>query len=150
MDPISLMISILSLLVAAAALLVSWHTSRRQIQIEEVREQDRQTDRSKATLTVHIKKEPVTRGSRSEDQHYLVVENKGLSAARSIDLRVDGQSVHEHPCFLNPTEVGFVGPQSSFRYILVFTMGNPLPLRADITWQDDSGEKGEYRTALTL
>ncbi len=157
MNP-SLIISIVAVVISALAVGVAiWtHVRSHRLQgrivaLEETREKDRLAEKQKAYLTARLEKEIVTRGTRSTDQYYLVVENKGLAQARSIDLKVDGRGVHEHPCFEDEIlEASFLGPKSSFRYAISLTMGGPVPSRADIAWMDDSYEPGKYTTVLTL
>lgn len=150
---ITWIISGLSLVVAVIALIISWRTQKRQVEIEEAREQDRLTEKNKANLTAKFTKEESSRSrtSRIYRKCYLVVENKGLSEARNIKLVLDNKPVMEHPGILKTQdEVKEVGPKSNFHYELAVTGGPKVPSKVEITWEDDSGEPGEYSTTLTL
>ena len=73
------------------------------------------------------------------------------SEARDIDVVLDGNPVLEHPAVpRGQPEVRQVGCLSGFNYLLAPPFKNPFPRVAEITWSDDSGEPGSYRTTLTL
>ena len=156
----SLIISMIAVVISAIAIGVSIWTHNRNhklqariVALEEAREKDRLAEKNKANLTAKITKEELRRSSthRISWQYHLVVENKGLGQARSIDLRLDGMTVHEHHCVVKPVEEkGFLGPSSSFRYLLAFSSNAPHPSRVDITWRDDSDDEGVYRSPLTV
>ena len=156
----SLIISIIAAVISAIAIGVSIWTHNRNhklqtriVALEEAREKDRLAEKNKANLTAKITKEELRRSSthRISWQHHLVVENKGFGEARNIRLLVDGKSVVEHQGIVPPERVvEQIGPQSSFRYNLRLGTGIEIPAQADITWEDDSGEPGEYSTTLTL
>jgi hypothetical protein len=147
---ISVAISGFSLVVAIFALTISWRTARRQLQIEEIRESDRKIREKKADLIAYIKRETIHRGTRSAEQYFLNLENKGLCEARNINLMVEGQKITEHRCFLKGTaEIRQLGPGSKGRYLLNMTMDVRAPSEAKISWEDDSGKEGQYRTTLT-
>lgn len=150
-NAISLIISALSLVIAIIALIVSWRTQKRQIQIQEARETDRITLKKKANLRVHIGRETLNRGMGSFEQYFLYIENKGLCDARNIELLVDGKRITEHGSFLKSTqEITHVGPESKCRYVLKMPIDTPVPSKAEITWEDDSGQPDKYSTTLTL
>lgn len=154
----SLIISIIAVGISAIAIGVSIWTHNRNhklqariVALEEAREKDRLAEKQKANLTARITKEELRRSSTSRIhwQYNLVVENTGLGQARSIDLRLDGMTVHEHPCVVKPVkEASFLGPRSSFHYPLDFS-SNARPSRVDIIWRDDSDGEGVYRSPLT-
>ncbi len=158
MNP-SLIISIIAAVISAIAIGVSIWTHNRNhklqtriVALEEAREKDRLAEKNKANLTAEITKEVLPRSGsiKIDTNYYLQIENKGLGQARSIDLRLDGMTVHEHPCVVKPVEEkGFLGPSSSFHYLLVFSSKAHHPSRVDITWRDDSDEEGVYRSPLT-
>jgi hypothetical protein len=153
-------ISISSLLVSIIAIGVSiWtHNRNHKLQerilfLEEERERDRKTEKGKANLTAKIEEEelPHSGASRIHKKYFLVIENKGLSEARNIELLLKDQAVLGNCLFQNvQREVNQIGPHSHFRYEFSNGFMRELPLSARITWHDDSGESGKYHTTLTL
>lgn len=144
-------VSIVSIGVSIWALVISHRTQRRSLEIEEARETDRLHLQKRARLVAGIRKDIVSRGRRSGEQHMLLVENTGEAEAREIVLTMDGQSVLEHPAiYRGQNEVRQVGPQSSFRYILSLTTQVRPPFDVEMTWTDDSGMPGQYRTTVTF
>lgn len=149
----SLIVSIIAVIISGIAVYISWRTQNRLVDIEDAREKDRLAEKQKANLTAIIKMEELRRSgtSRIIRKCYLVVENKGLNEARNIKIVLDDTPLMEHPGILNTqSEIKQVGPESSFRYELAVTGGSNVPSRAEITWEDDSGEPGKYSTTLTL
>lgn len=156
----SLIISIFAAVISAIAIGVSIWTHNRNhklqariVALEEAREKDRLAEKKKANLTAKITKEELRRSSTSRIywQYHLVVENKGLSEARDIEIILAGKPILEHPAIPQGTdEITRVGPNSSIQYLLAPSMGNYPPFDIEITWEDDSGEVGEYSTTLTL
>ena len=152
-EVITWIISSLSLVVAAIALIISWRTQKRQINIEEAREKDRLAEKNKANLTAKIIKERLPRSGsiKIDTNYYLQIENRGLSEARDIRIWLDGEQVSDHPAFVEgQKEIFVVGPQSHFQYHLAITSSRPRPSGIAIAWSDDSGEVGSYRNALTF
>lgn len=158
---ITWIISGLSLVVAIIAICVSIWTHKRShklqariVALEEAREKDRLAEKQKANLTAHITKEEIsrTRTSRIYTKYYLVIENKGLSEARNVELLLAGKPVLEHSAIQNSQkdEIRHIGAQSSIKYEFSNGFMRELPLKTEITWEDDSGEPGKYSTTLTL
>ncbi len=157
---VAITISILSLLLSASAIVFSIWThdrshklQKRIVCLEEEREKDRQIEKRKAYLTAKIEKEELSRSgtSRIYRKYFLVIENKGLSEARNIELLLKDRAVPGNPLLQNvQQEVNHIGPQSSFRYEFSNGFMRELPLPVGIGWQDDSGESGKYQTTLTL
>jgi len=157
---VAITISILSLLLSAIAIVVSIWThgrghklQKRIVCLEEEREKDRQIEKGKAYLTAKIEKQELSRSgtSRIYRKYFLVIENKGLSEARNIELMLKDQGVLGNPLLHNvQQEVNYIGPQSSFRYEFSNGFMKELPLPVGISWQDDSCESGKYQTTLTL
>ena len=81
----------------------------------------------------------------------LDIKNNGESEARNIKTMIDDKPLIEHPVIpQNIKEITLVGPHSFIRYSMAVTMGNTGPFDIKISWEDDSGEPGFYRTILTL
>jgi len=143
--------SLLALVVSVVALIISRKNQKRLVEIEEARERDRLRLMRKAHLTAEIVQELLTRGQRTAYQHSLRVHNTGNAEARDIAILLDGKPLLEHPTILKGTnEIRQLGPRSHFRYRLVLSMQARPPSEVVITWSDNSGETGSYRTALTL
>lgn len=135
-------ISMISVLIAAAAMYTSWKTQKRQVEIEEIRERDRQKEMRKANLMARLVDD--------DGRKLLVVENKGAAEAREIVIVLNGRTLSEYQGFVRQQpEIQRVGPYSSFHYLMVLTMGMDLSFEISITWVDDSGEEGSYSTILT-
>lgn len=137
-------LSLVSLCIAIAAMLTSWRTQKRIVEIEEAREKDRLKDMRKADLMARL----VTDG-----QDQLIIENKGPAEAREISIQLNGRSLSEFPAFVgDQPEIHRVGPYSSFHYMMAFSCGlDPAVYAPEITinWTDNSGESGTYQTTLT-
>jgi len=156
----SLIISIVAVTISAVAVVVSMWThirshklQKRIVALEEARERDRLTDKRKAYLVAKIVKEELARSGHSRifRKYYLVVENKGLSEARNITLLLADTPLLKHSAVIDSlTEVKQIGPQSFFRYEFKQEFMRTLPLKVDITWEDNSDEPGKYTTTLTL
>ena len=135
-------ISSISVFVAAAAMFTSWKTQKRQVEIEEIREKDRQKEMRKANL--------VARLVDDDGRDLLVIENKGPAEAREIVVSLNDKPLSEYEGFVGGQhEIHKVGPYSSFHYLMVLTMGMDISFKIAIAWTDDSGETGIYQTTLT-
>ncbi|MBP7068544.1 MAG: hypothetical protein KBB04_09765 [Methanothrix sp.] len=135
-------ISLISVFVAAAALYTSCKTQKRQVEIEEIREKDRQREMRKADLVARLEDE--------NGRDLLVIENKGAAEARDVMILINGRPLYEYRGFLRgEQEIRSVGPFSSFHYLMALTMGMDPFFEITISWVDDSGEAGRYNTTLT-
>jgi hypothetical protein len=133
-------------LLSLAALLLSllaYLTSRKALRIEEARERDRQAGARRAALRARL----VGTGL----QEFLLLENSGQAEARDIEVRLDGTLFRDHPvAFKDESEFGPLGPGSEARYPIKLFHGVPSPpFELELTWRDDSGVAGRYRTTLT-
>jgi len=137
-------LSLVSLFIAIAAMIISWRTQKRIVEIEEARERDRLKDMRKADLIARFVKDVADR---------LIIENKGPGEAREISIQLNGRPLSEFPAFVgNQPEIHSVGPYSSFHYLMAFCIGLESMVYAPeitINWTDDSGEPGVYHTTLT-
>jgi len=140
------LVSIISLGISFVALAVAvWSHARqhklgkRMLALEEARERDRRLAKRKAELVATL------------DRNRLYIENKGQSEAREIAVLLDGQPVLQHPAVIQrQEEVRQVAPGSHFAYMLGVSFDTPPPGRIEISWSDDYGEPGMYRTTLTF
>ncbi len=154
---VPLVVSIISVTFSGLAILLAWiahwrisSIQKRQLEIEEARENDRIRNSNKAQLRAYIKKEVESqRMHHTVWKHLLRIENMGLAEAREIKVILDDKPLFEHPTILKgQRKITQIGPQSHFDYTLALTMGAPIPSRVQITWSDDSGEPGDYKTSL--
>jgi hypothetical protein len=128
----AIVLSALSLLVAAFAAITSWRTQRRQLALENARERDRVRDQQKACLVAGRNKDGVW------------VSNEGAGTARNVEVLVDGEVISSSR--LNNAENARIGPEGILRYTV------PLPplvhAEVEIRWEDDSGEPGYYTSTV--
>lgn len=134
-------LSLISILIAIAAMYTSWKTQKRLVEIEEAREMDRQREMHKADL--------VAQSERSDKTAFLVITNRGPAEAQEISVLINGKPLKEFRAFVDDREIRRVGPHNSIRYRLVFTANMDLSFEVTINWSDDSGEQGIYQTTLT-
>ncbi len=136
---ISLAISFVALVAAAWAHVRGYKLGKRMLALEEAREKDRRLAKQKAELSATL------------DRDRLHIENNGPSEAREVTVLLDGQPVLQHPAVVQrQKEVRQLGPGSCCHYFLGISSQTAAPRRIEITWSDDSGEPGLYRTTLTL
>jgi hypothetical protein len=137
--------------------LLAHRTSRKALRIEEARERDRVTLSRRAVLVASIMTEDrdavgtaARMGVGIMRWNYLVVENPGDAEAREIEVVLDGKPFRNHPVApKDHQDVRRVGEKSFFRYRLQIRHETKPPFDLELTWQDDSGEPGRYRTTLT-
>ncbi len=78
----------------------------------------------------------------------LRLYNYGEVEARDVRVSISGNRA---PKILGDTTSPVrIGPSSYIQYPLAITFGMSPPWDLEITWVDDSGEPGTYRTTLTL
>jgi len=89
---------------------------------------------------------------KSNHDYRLRIENKSAIEARDITVLLDGKPILEHPAVPQGIggEIRQVGPWSYFQYVLAISFQTHPPFEVNITWTDDSGEPGSYRTTITL
>ncbi len=135
-------LSLVSIGIASAAMYTSWRTQKRQVEIEEIRERDRQRGMRKADLVARLKDD--------DGRDLLVIENKGPAEASEIVILLNGKPLSEYQGFVGgQPDIRRVGPYSSYHYLMALTMGMDLSFEITIAWVDDSGEAGRYLTTLT-
>jgi hypothetical protein len=133
-------LSLISILIAIVAMYTSWKTQKRLVEIEEVRETDRQREMHKADL--------VAQSERGEKISRLVITNRGPAEAQEISVLINGKPLKEFPAFVDDKEIRGIGPHSSIRYRMAFTFGMDTSFDVTINWSDNSGEQGIYQTTL--
>ncbi len=117
---------------------------KRLLEIEETRENDRKKAITKAQLRARIE-------DRGNHNYRLVVENTGNCEAQNIQLRMDGKPLNEHPAAVSgDSEISHIGPHSFATRLLGLTLKCSPPFDFEVTWEDESGQSGVYRTTLTI
>ncbi|MGH9428066.1 MAG: hypothetical protein ACRD2L_17425 [Terriglobia bacterium] len=140
-------LSVVAIAVSVFAWITSWQTQKRLVVIEEARERDRLKHASKAKLRAELVREPGSRRMRE----LLRVYNDGEVEARNVAIKLAGKPLLEHPAVPGgTTEIKKVGPRSQIQYVIAVTLDNAPPWEFELTWTDDSGQEGSYRTTLTL
>ena len=147
-------VTVFALIVSIAAIVVSRRAQSKQeslqvqlVDIEKAREQDRKEHSRKAQLRAEIVRQH--HGAVRHD--HLQISNEGDTAAREISSWLEDVPITKHPAIpKNLNEVTEIGPHSAARYVLAIGMGHVPPWKFRVTWQDDSGTPGEYRTTLTV
>lgn len=135
-------ISSISLLVAIVAMVKSRRTQNRLLEIEEIRERDRQKEMRKANLTAELVEE--------NKRILLRISNKGPADACEIKVRLNNEPLFKSPLLMyGQSECSQLGPSSNFDYILMLIPGTCIQHKVTITWSDDSGKPGSYKTTLT-
>jgi len=120
---------------------------KRITQIEESRERERAIQSQKACLKAELRE--VERNNHR--YHCLVIENSGQGTARNVKATLDGKPILEHPAIASgQQEIILIGPDSEISYIAVITLDCSPPFEFKVTWEDGSGEPGEYETTLTI
>ncbi len=155
---ISDVIALAGVIIAALGLLPSLYNKQRKTklskiegelyepsaQIELLREHDRITQSQKANLSAKLQKD-------GRNSYRLVIENLGQGTARNVKATLDDKPILEHPAIAsNQQEVTLIGPHSKISYTAAITFGCSPPFKFRATWEDDSGEPGEYETTLTF
>jgi hypothetical protein len=151
-----LVASLLSLAAIVVSLL-AYFNSRKALRIEEARERDRLAAIRKADLTACLIAEDrgpaesgVFKGIGSRNTAYfLQIENRGRAEARAIELRLDDSPLSENTAHGDPERISYLGPGSKTRVHLPFGAEWCSSFELELSWQDDSGAPGRYRTTLT-
>lgn len=144
-------VALISVLVAVYFGLRDHHLQRkytalqqRLVEIEEIREQERNKTIKKAQLSACIEE-------YGRNNHRLFIVNEGNAEARNIHLKMDGETFEKHRAALRGEgEINCIGAHSSATKLLALSMGCAPPFDLEIFWDDDSGEQGNYRTTLTF
>ena len=157
MEVVSAVIAVVAVMVAIVSGVKNHRLAKRNTELQErllALEESRQgltvLEGTKADVVADI-----VRGDGSGPAWRLEVENRGRAEARDITVLLEGQPILEHPGLeraakqgLN-TELHHLSAGGSFRYVLAPSLECRPPWELKITWTDDSGEAGAYRTTLT-
>jgi hypothetical protein len=143
----SLALSLVAVILAACA----WRANRRNaeqlLELERAWQRDRLSGGNRAALVAKLTAED--RGRHKA--FFLVIENRGEATARRVQGRLDGIPFPEHRAWWEklPDDL-CIRPSSDVRFVRAINDGCAPPFDLDLTWQEDSGEAGSYRTTLTM
>jgi hypothetical protein len=150
LNTIAILISAAALVVSVLSVIASYRVGRAQARVQErllalegARERGRLRESRMARLTARVK--------RYGTDYRLLIANEGHGPARRIRTQIDGRPLSDNPLVL-PTqdEITELGPGAEAEYILIVSMGSPDVAIVEITWEDDSGEPGTWRSQLSL
>ncbi len=117
---------------------------KRITQIEESRERERAIQSKKACLKAELREV-------KPNNHRLFIENSGQGTARNVKATLDGKPIFRHPVIDRDQQViTLIGSHSKISYMADIKLGRRPPFKFKVTWEDDSGEPGEYETTLTI
>ena len=149
---IAILISGGSLWFAVKSFNKSHSIEKRQLEITENQEAEKAAEKTKARLFASIETQTIQSANlrRQALKDVLVIRNEGQCEARNITVLMDSMLIMEHPAIPNgSTEIKYVGANSTAGYDLALSMQTSPPFEIEITWEDDSGEEGNYHTTLT-
>lgn len=148
---LTFMISVVAVFVSLLAISASRKVNRkaneirtRLLAIEEQREANRMAHSRGAAL------QPEIRPTNRRD-YRLYICNRGQAEARNVKILMDGKPLLDHPVVpKGETLPDLIGPGAEISCCLAISFESPPPFEINITWEDNSGEQGFYRTKLTL
>lgn len=138
-----------ALILSAIAIIVSiitWRKThqieKRQVDIDEARRRDEELSQRSAILKAKLEYEP--------NLGLLKIENNGLSEARNVVIKIDGEHISKSKTFHSPQIVKFtIGPQSDISFKATINIGFSAPKLIEITWDDDHATGKTYRNSLS-
>jgi len=146
---VNALLAVVTIGVAVIAIIISTRTQKKLLDIENQREKDRIYQKNKTYLIARGIKEFHTVGS----SFYLKIENISSTEAREINVICNNKPVWEHPAIHRGSaekECKILGSYSFFRYLLIEECKDfTHPKKIEITWTDDSGEKGYYISQIS-
>jgi hypothetical protein len=124
------------------------------LELEESRQQDTLLDSRRAKLRCTIEREQKFSSSgKLQNDTYLVIANNGQSAARNIQASIGGDSFDDCGQILNDQPIGtyVIGSESELRFHLCLYMGGGIhpPFETAISWDDESGVRGQWEGTVT-
>lgn len=133
-----------------------WKTQKiekRQLKIIEKHEAERVLHKKKALLSAVFEKRPIQSVNlkRQALKDVIVIRNNGLCEARDVEVRLDDKPLLEHPAIKkDEKEIKHINANYSISYNLYLNhRGGIRPRECEISWEDDSGVTGNYKTTLT-
>jgi len=154
LSALAVAISVGFFLFARSSFKKSHRIEKRQLEIIEKHEAERVLHQKNARLFAAFEKHPIQSVNlkRQALKDVLVIQNEGLCEARNVEVRLDDKPIMEHPAISKRSkEIKFINSNSSIIYDLDLNMrGGDRPRECEISWQDDSGIEGHYKTTLTV
>jgi hypothetical protein len=106
---------------------------------------ERKKERSKANLKYRLTEDTTGHGYQA-----LIITNDGPSEARNIEVTLDGRPLNRCPFPVLPKgKIGFLSPNTDFRYSLFAGTGVPLPTEITLHWSDDFREDRSLEGSLS-
>lgn len=104
---------------------------------------------TRADVSVHLDSYVTSQGQKGWRLRLL---NVGSAPAVDIAVSLDGHPIDDIGPVLKdmPTSEMVIGPGNSCTWPLAICRGFRPPWQAEVTWSDESGELGQYRTTLTF
>jgi len=137
-------ISIIAIIFSLIAFIKSWRVKKRFLEIEENRERDRLSEKHKAKLT-HSYERNLRKFSK------LHINNEGIAKASNIAVYIDDKPLKEWEYSINEDcNFNEIPPENkvTIRVITEDTMKSRWEIH--ITWEDDSGEPGNYEGFIEI
>jgi hypothetical protein len=143
----SLSLSLAAVILAACAWRANRRNAERLLDIERAWRRDRLSGGNKAVLVAKL----IAENRGRHKGFFLVIENRGEAIARRVRGRLNGTPFPAHRVWWEelPDDLR-IGPISDVRFVLAINDECMPPFDLDLTWQDDSGEAGNYKTTLTV
>lgn len=115
----------------------------RLLRLEARREAARYAAAQKAILHADI--------APSGSSRKLLITNIGEAKATSVQVTMDDLPILEHDLVPQGVpEIREVASGGTIPYLLAAHMGSPRVVRVRVTWEDDSGTRGDWSSALAV
>ena len=121
----------------------------RLLAIEEERESQKARQCKRANLILSLER---SLGSSGSTNWRLRLENTGDAEARNVGVTLNEQPIQDinYVGKIAGQETIILGPHNSCGWPLAVCSGFTPPWNAVVTWEDESGQPGQYRTTLTF
>jgi hypothetical protein len=143
---ISDVVSVVSVLISAAAFGFAVYTWRRQSKVQgrlAAIEEDRRTEelssRTKADVVASFERRP---SSGQSPRQILVLWNRGQAVASQVVIEFPTMQGDRSPLLDNPFPVS-IGPGLKIELPVAFVFGDPSVLPVRVTWVDETGHHDE-------
>ena len=140
---VALVISAWSIIESRRAATKSNQTQAQMLRLETGRERDRRLSAKQAHVVAFV-----TGGSTDKR---LFIRSQGHATARNVTVLLDGQSLEDHDLTLPPERpISVLGPDAEAAIVLAPHMGSQDGLHVTVTWDDESDERGQWESDLSL
>jgi len=132
-----------ALIISIFAIGISIFTWYRSHKIDRARRDDEEREQNSAILTAHLERYHQSMGK-------IVIDNKGQSEARNVNVIIDGTPILKHRSIFDPTKSHpVVGPNSQVVYKINVTKDLPPPNQIELSWDDNHATGKSYRNSLS-